>query len=125
MTINLYLQNKYYRIPKWERGLDFDPTRIELRQSSSWVTLGGGTPSFVTKHPTVESVLQGVDFDIKNLPLRDPKLFKSGQIHHNMEHWNEVLSKGIVDEDIQFRTSRRLTQGVDVTEFFFTFQRKF
>lgn len=97
MTINLYLQNKYYRIPEWERGLDFDSTRIELRQSSSWVTLGGGTPSFVTKHPTVESVLQGVDFDIKNLPLRDPKLFKSGQIHHNMEHWNEVLSKGIVD----------------------------
>lgn len=87
--------------------------------------MGGGTPSFVTKHPTAESVLQGVDFDIKNLPLRDPKLYKSGQIHHNMDHWNEVLNKGVVDEDIQFRISRWLTQGVDVKEFFSHFEGNF
>ena len=89
------------------------------------MTLGGGTPSFVTKHPTAESVLQGVDFDIKNLPLRDPKLYKSGQRHHNMDHWNEVLNKGVVDEDIQFRISRWLTQGVDVKEFFSHFKGNF
>lgn len=27
------------------------------------MTLGGGTPSFVTKHPTAESVLHGLSYD--------------------------------------------------------------
>lgn len=89
------------------------------------MTLGGGTPSFVTKHPTAESVLQGVDFDIKNLPLRDSKLYKLGQIHHNMDQWNEVLSQRVVDEDIQFRISRWITQGVYVMEFFLHFRENF
>lgn len=91
------------------------------------MTLGGGTSSFVTKHPTAESVLQGVDFDIKNLPLRDPKLYTSGQIHHNMDQWNEVLNKGEVDEelDVQFRISKWLTHSVDVMEFFSHFKGNF
>lgn len=45
---------------------------------------------FETKHLTAEPVLQGVDFDINNLPLRDPKLYMSDQIHHNLDHWNDV-----------------------------------
>lgn len=124
---HLYLLgNKYYRIPKLERrGLDFDQSRVELRKNPSWMTLGYGTPSFVTKHPTYESVLQGVDFGIINLPLHGPKLSKSGQIDHNMEHWNEILSKGVVDEYVQLRVSRWLAQGVGVMEFFSHFKENF
>ncbi|XP_052697482.1 uncharacterized protein LOC128175700 [Crassostrea angulata] len=42
-----------------------------------------------------------------------------------MNHWNEVLKKGVVDEDVQFRISRWLTQGVDVKEFFSHFKGNF
>lgn len=42
-----------------------------------------------------------------------------------MDHWNEVLSKGVVDEDVQFRISRWLTLGVDVVTFFSHFKGNF
>ena len=108
-----------------EKGQEFDPTKIEPRQNSSWVTLGGGTPSFATQHPTAESTLNGAKFDIESLPLRDPGHFISGQLHQNLDKWKEILEANVMNDDLKQNIEGWLNQGVDVRDFFSHFKGNF
>ncbi|CAG2191684.1 unnamed protein product [Mytilus edulis] len=101
----------------------FNPEKVQVRQEPAWVTLGGETPSLTTHVPSAEEVLNGacgVHFDSGTFPLRDPDLFLSGQIHHHLSNWKDILV-GTDDKDIL----KWLINGVDATDFFRYFKGNF
>ncbi|CAG2192597.1 unnamed protein product [Mytilus edulis] len=102
-------------VPEWEMESGFNPEKVQVRQEPAWVTLGGEIPSLTTHVPSAEEVLNGacgVHFDSGTFPLRDPDLFLSGQIHHHLSNWKDILV-GTDDKDIL----KWLINGVDATDF--------
>jgi len=64
---------------------DFNHTRVAIRHKPVWVALEGEVPSSATHRPPAEEVLnENVVFDSNALPLQDPDVFVSGQIHDNL-----------------------------------------
>lgn len=110
-------------VPEWEMESGFNPEKVQVRQEPAWVTLGGEIPSLTTHVPSAEEVLNGacgVHFDSGTFPLRDPDLFLSGQIHHHLSNWKDILV-GTDDKDIL----KWLINGVDATDFFRYFKGNF
>ena len=74
-----------------------------------------------THLPSAEDVLNGADFDINLLSLRNPDFFVSGQIHENLVNWQAILGENDQSDEIL----KWLTNGVDVMEFFKHFKGNF
>ena len=109
------------QVPDWEMESGFDPTKVNVRQTPAWVTLGGGIPSHTIHIPSAEEVLnKDILFDINTLPLRDPDKFVSGQIHECLPNWEFILKDLTRDVVVKW-----LTHGVDVGDFFRPFHGNF
>ncbi|CAC5379181.1 unnamed protein product [Mytilus coruscus] len=110
-------------VPEWEMGKCFNPKKVQVCQEPAWVALGDEIPSLTTHVPSAEEVLNGacgVHFDSGTLPLRDPDLFLSSQIHHHLSNWKDIL-EGTDNKDIL----KWLINGIDATDFFRHFKGNF
>ena len=122
--VDLELQSSdtfHYDVPKWERNLDFNPEKVNCYETETWVTVSGGAPSFTAQNVSAELVLEGADFDLKTLILRDPNLFVAGQLGKNKSEWEYVMAHSGMDEQILTSVRKWLGDGVDIVEFFYTF----
>ena len=76
------------------------PSGREIWTFETWVTVSGGAPSFTAQNVSAELVLEGADFDLKTLILRDPNLFVAGQLGKNKSEWEYVMAHSGMDEQI-------------------------
>lgn len=79
----------------------FCPVNVQVRDQPAWVTLEGGVPLLAKHVPSAKDVLGGcVQYDIKCLPLRDPKYFVSGQLHEVLPFWEDVIDSESLSADV-------------------------
>ena len=126
--VDLELQSSdtfHYDVSKWERNLDFNPEKVNCYETETWVTVSGGAPSFTAQNVSAELVLEGADFDLKTLILRDPNLFVAGQLGKNKSEWEYVMAHSGMDEQILTSVRKWLGDGVDIVEFFTHFKGNF
>lgn len=93
----------------------FDPFNVQVRHQPALVTLEGGVPLPASHVPSAEEVLGGgVQFDIKDLPLRDPRYFVSGQLFECIPGWENIIDSEFGNVDVL----KWIKHGVDIHEFF-------
>lgn len=112
-------------VPDWEKFTHFDPNAVLVRDSPTWVTLGGTSLLPDNPHPSAEDVVErNVSFNIDSLPLRDPEKFVAGQLQCNKEKW-EMLFRESVEGDSVSEVKSWISDGVDVASFFRHFKGNF
>jgi hypothetical protein len=112
-------------VPQWELELGFQPESIVSRQQSTWSTLEGGIPTPNSSHVSAEEALAGAQFDLLKLPVRDPSMFVSGQLHQCVDAWEYIFEQQVISEGIQAQVREWLHKGVDVSQFFTHFKGNF
>lgn len=111
----------FVKMPQWERESGFEPEKIKIREKPAWVTLKGDI-SLPSNHvSSAEEVLEGKEFNIQTLPLRDPNCFVSGQLHENLDSWQQILDGNEQNGDVL----KWLHHGVNVHDFFRRFKGNF
>ena len=109
--------------------VDFDPLESEQRRNSivvHWVHLDGSLSSGEMTDPVeclsdVNKVIQGEEHDVNKLSFRDPSTFKSGELGHHLDMWEEILTNYQRKEDVL----EWLRDGVDVMKFMKPFKGKY
>lgn len=106
-------------VPEWEFDCNFNPVHAEnnKRKHPIWTTLGGDN---ISSH--VDPYIFNEDCagkSLYNLYLRNPDFFIAGELHNQFCHWEKIL----FDNDTSSLVKKWIKDGVDVTEFFHTFQR--
>lgn len=97
----------------------FDPFNVQIRHQPALVTLEGGVPLPASHVPSAEEVLGGgAQFDIKDLPLRDPRYFVSGQLYECIPGWENITDSEFGNVDVL----KWIKHGVDIHEFFHHFK---
>lgn len=100
----------------------FDPFKVQVRHQPAWVTLEGRVPLPASHVPSAEEVLGGgVQFDIKDLPLCDPRYFVPGQLHECIPGWEDIIDSEFGNVDVL----KWIKHGVDIHEFFHHFKGNF
>lgn len=98
----------------------FDPFKVQVRHQPAWVTLEGGVLLPASNVLSAEQILRGgVQFDIKDLPLRDPKYFVFDQLHECIPGWKDIIDSEFGNADVL----KRIKHGVDIHDFFFIILR--
>lgn len=89
----------------------FDLFKVQVRHQPACVTLEGGVPLLASHVPSAEEVLGGgFQFDIKDLPLRDPRYFVSGQLHECTPGWVDIIDSKFRNVDVL----KWIKHGVDI-----------
>lgn len=117
-------QAPFVVIPEWELKCGFDPSTVVVREEPAWITIDASDIPSPTGFPRAEDVLKkNAPFNVGSLPLRDPDIFVSGQIHGHLDEWKIILD--LNGDEVKALVLDWLENGVDINKFFRHFKGNF